>query len=102
METQIKTSTNRPLSFQKFATKVIIWDKVSDVLSRGFEIKFVDTRTANYEYTEQEALALAKQITVANNMHVEAMDTLLALVRESKSNTEAVKKAVELLNRNKE
>jgi hypothetical protein len=45
---------------------------------------------------------ISKEVVKRVNMHNEAMDTLLTFVRESKSNTEAVKKAVELLNRNKE
>ncbi len=45
---------------------------------------------------------MSKEVVKRVNMHVEAMDTLLTLVRESKSNTEAVRKAVELLNRSKE
>lgn len=36
------------------------------------------------------------------NAYSEMMDTILAFVRESKSDTDLVKKAVELLNRDKE
>lgn len=46
--------------------------------------------------------AYGKEIVKRYNMHNEALDIILEFVRESKSNTPLVKKAVELLNKDKE
>lgn len=55
-------------------------------------------------FTQQEVEANAKRIVKCVNMHNEIMDALLALVRESSSptNTEGIKRAIDLLNRDKE
>lgn len=45
---------------------------------------------------------VANEMVKRWNMHNEALDIILEFVRESKSNTPLVKKAVELLNKDKE
>lgn len=45
--------------------------------------------------------AYGRELVKRYNMHNEALDIILEFVRESKSNTPLVKKAVELLNKDK-
>lgn len=53
------------------------------------------------EVGHSQAKANGNRIAKRYNMHNEAMDIILAFVRESKSDSDLVKKAVELLNKDK-
>lgn len=54
------------------------------------------------EYREQEAKKQFEKLAKVVNMHTEAMDIILEFVRKHHSDTQLVKKAVALLNKNKE
>lgn len=68
--------------------------------NRGIVTGELRSKSGSYICTIEENNA--KDIMKSANMHNEALDIILEFVRESKSNTSLVKKAVELLNKDKE